>query len=135
MTSGALWIESSSLLTETPEVPASKAWKDCLACYEDLRIPPPVARLVCRIGVCHATICMKDVVKELVARDRKRKVQIYRREDGSFGFEARRFSEEPRELCWIPYGRFSECFAADLQTAEFEARGRVDWLRGQMDDS
>ncbi len=77
---------------------------------------------------------MRSVVNELVARHGKRKVQIFRREDGSFGFEALRFSDDPQELCWIPDGRFSECFAEDEQTAEFEARGRVDWLRDNESD-
>jgi hypothetical protein len=72
---------------------------------------------------------MRSIVKELVARDGKRKVQIFRREDGSFGFEALRFSDEPLEMCWIPYGRFSECFAGDEQKAESEARSRVRWLQ------
>jgi hypothetical protein len=49
--------------------------------------------------------------------------------DGSFGFEALRFSDEPLEMCWIPDGRFSECFAGDEQTAESEARSRVHWLQ------
>jgi hypothetical protein len=77
---------------------------------------------------------MKLSVKELLARDGKRKVQVFRREDGSFGFEALRYSDEPLELCWVPYGRFSECFAGDAQTAEAEARGRVDWLRDIEND-
>ena len=72
---------------------------------------------------------MKQVTKELLAFDGKRKVEIFRREDGSYGFEVLRFSDAPTELSWIPYGRFSECFVPDEQTAESEARGRVDWLR------
>jgi hypothetical protein len=78
---------------------------------------------------------MKFVVKELSAGDGKRKVQVFRREDGSFGFEAFIYSDEPLELCWIPYGRFSECFADNAQTAEAEARSRVEWLRDSENDS
>ncbi len=77
---------------------------------------------------------MRTVVKELVARDGKQKVEIFRRDDGSFGFAVLRFSDESLELCWIPYGRFSECFADDKQTAESEARSRVDWLQGHGAD-
>jgi len=77
---------------------------------------------------------MKSIVKELVARDGKQKVRFFRRHDGSFGFESLRFSEEPLEGCWIPHGRFSECFAPSLEAAEREARGRVDWLRDERDD-
>jgi hypothetical protein len=77
---------------------------------------------------------MKLIVKELVARDGKRKVQIFRRHDGSFGFDSLRFSEEPLERCWISHGRFSECIAPSPEIAEREARGRVDWLRDEGDD-
>jgi len=72
---------------------------------------------------------MRSIIKELTAQDGKRRVQIFKREDGSFGFEALRFSDEPLEMCWFPDGRFSECFASDEKTAESEARGRVHWLR------
>lgn len=77
---------------------------------------------------------MMTIVNELVAPDGKRKVQVFRRDDGSFGFESLRFSEEPLEMCWIPHGRFSECFAPTADIAEREARGRVDWLRDDDDD-
>jgi len=72
---------------------------------------------------------MRSIVKELISPDGKRKVRIFRRENGSFGFEALRFSDEPLEVCWIPDGRFSECFVGDEQTAESEARGRILWLQ------
>lgn len=67
-------------------------------------------------------------VKKLLADDRRRKVRIFERDDGSFGFEVLRFSDDPLEMCWVPYGRFSECVAPDAETAESEARERVDWL-------
>jgi hypothetical protein len=77
---------------------------------------------------------MNTIVKEFVAPDGKRKLQVFRRDDGSFGFESLRFSEEPLEMCWIPHGPFSECFAPTAEIAEDEARGRVDWLRDETDD-
>ena len=72
---------------------------------------------------------MRSVVKELVSADGKRKVEIVQRADGVFGFEAWRFSDEPREQCWIPDGQYSVCLATDAATAEREARGRVYWLK------
>ena len=63
---------------------------------------------------------MDSVVKVLMSRDGKRKVEIFRAADGTYGFEELYFSEEPRERCWI---------AADAEIAEREARGRVEWLR------
>ena len=76
----------------------------------------------------------KTIVKELIATDGKRKVQVFRRDDGSFGFESFRFSEEPLEMSWIPYGRYSRCFAPSAEIAEREARGRVEWLRDEKDN-
>ena len=77
---------------------------------------------------------MNSTVKELVARDGNRKVRIFRRAEGSFGFESLRFSEEPLERCWVPHGKFSECFAPSPEAAEREARRRVDWLRDEDAD-
>jgi hypothetical protein len=77
---------------------------------------------------------MGTIVRELLASDRKRKVQIFRRDDGSFGFDSLVFSEDPLEMCWIPHGRFSQCFASSLEIAEREARVRVDWLHDLHDD-
>jgi hypothetical protein len=74
---------------------------------------------------------MKTVVRELVASDGMRKVVLYRRDDGTFGFESLRFSEDSLEKCWIPHGRFSECIASSADIAEREARGRVEWLRDE----
>lgn len=72
---------------------------------------------------------MQHVERELVSDDGKHKVELFRRENGSYGFRVLRWSDEPAERCWVPFGRFSECFAPVLETAEAEARSRVEWLR------
>ena len=77
---------------------------------------------------------MKTIVRELVAPDGKQKVQVFRRDDGSFGFESLRFSEDSLEMCWIPDGKYAESFAPSAETAECEARGRVGWLIREGDD-
>jgi hypothetical protein len=77
---------------------------------------------------------VKTIIKELMASDGTRKVQIFQRSDGSFGFESLRFSDDPLEMCWIVQGRYSECFARSAEAAEHEARGRVDWLLLEGDD-
>jgi hypothetical protein len=77
---------------------------------------------------------MRIVIKEILATGGKRKVQIYQRDDGSFGFGALQFSEDPLENCWIPHGRFSECIALSAEIAEREARGRIDWLADEHND-
>lgn len=69
------------------------------------------------------------IVKEILDATGKRKVEIIQRADGSCGFSAWVFSDDPLEKCWIPIGRYSECYAPDADRAESEARGRVDWLR------
>ncbi len=76
---------------------------------------------------------MYSVIKEILAPDGKHKVEIIHRSDGSFGFEAWKFSDEPMEQCWFPYGRYSICFAADAATAEKEARERVDFIKAIKD--
>ena len=68
-------------------------------------------------------------MKELISRHGTLKVHIFRRETGTFGFDQWLFSDEPGEHCWVPHGRFSECVAPDAQTAEQEARDRIEWLR------
>lgn len=60
--------------------------------------------------------------------------EVFKRADGSFGFESLLFSDDPLEMAWIPHGKFSECFASTAEIATREARGRVDWLREQSDD-
>lgn len=69
---------------------------------------------------------MKKIEKVIQRADGQRKVELFRRRDGSFGFEEMKWSEN--ENCWIPFGRYSECFADDLEIAESEARGRVQWV-------
>lgn len=74
------------------------------------------------------------IIKELFSCDGTRKVEIYQREDGSFGFGSMYFSDDPREMSWCPLGGFSACYAENASIAEREARGRVDWLREEKDD-
>jgi hypothetical protein len=56
----------------------------------------------------------------------KRRVVIFQRDDGSFGFDAEHFSDEPLEMAWLPSGFDSRCDTAER--ALVEARGRVGWL-------
>ena len=69
---------------------------------------------------------MQSVVKSIEHPDGLRKVEVFRRADGTFGFEALKWAEQ--EQCWLPYGRYADCFAASAEIAEREARGRVEWL-------
>lgn len=59
----------------------------------------------------------------------KRRVVLFRRDDGTFGFQEERFSSDPLEQCWLPFvERRSECRCDSLESAMREARGRIDWL-------
>jgi hypothetical protein len=75
------------------------------------------------------------VVRTLSSTDGRRKVEIYRRDDGTYGFEAWNWSDEPLERCWIPYGNFSHCIAPNADGPEREARGRVPWLSSGGEDA
>jgi hypothetical protein len=57
-----------------------------------------------------------------------RRVVIYRREEGTYGFEEQRFSAAPEECCWLPVCRRSETVCPTEEIAIREARGRVNWL-------
>jgi hypothetical protein len=57
---------------------------------------------------------------------RKRRVIVFQRDDGSFGFDEERFSDEPLEMAWLPYGPDCRCDSAERALSE--AHGRVPWL-------
>jgi hypothetical protein len=63
------------------------------------------------------------IIQTIYDDSRKRRVIIFHRNDGSFGFEEEFFSDEPLELAWLPSGR-------DL----VEACGRVEWLAERAPD-
>ena len=77
---------------------------------------------------------MRKTVKCLPSPDGKKRVQLFRRDDGSFGFSAQKLATEYPSDAWIPTGRYSECFASDVSAAESEARARVPWLSGPLPD-
>ena len=68
------------------------------------------------------------VVSTITSADGLRKIEVFERPDGSFGFEGYRFSREPTERCWIPYGFFASRFDNPV-TAENEALERVSWSK------
>ena len=57
---------------------------------------------------------------------RKNRVIVFQRDDGSFGFDAEHFSDEPLEMAWLSSGFDSRCDTAEHALSE--ARGRVSWL-------
>jgi hypothetical protein len=72
---------------------------------------------------------MKEV-QVIYDDSQKRRVVIFENAQGSFGFEEQRFSEEPLEMAWIPFGNppRPNCHCDSADRALFEARGRIAWL-------
>lgn len=56
-----------------------------------------------------------------------RKIDVFQREDETYGFEPQRWLED--EEAWATDGRYSECRIASLEDAISEAIGRVDWVQ------
>ena len=77
---------------------------------------------------------MKRILKEIFSSDLKRKTVIFQREDNSFSFEEQIFSEDPFELCWIPYGKYSISYFDNALKAEREAKSRINWLENEQSD-
>ena len=72
---------------------------------------------------------IEEVVRTIYSRDRLRRVEVFRRDDGSFGFKEDAFSDESFEQCWIDYAvRHSESFCPSEQIMLREVFGRVGWL-------
>lgn len=66
------------------------------------------------------------VVKTIHNQQGNRRVDIFQRKNGTFGFEELRYAIE--EGAWLPIGRYSIAVIDTLERAEQGARGRVDWI-------
>jgi hypothetical protein len=71
---------------------------------------------------------MDEIVQTVYSRDRKNRIHIVRRSNGTCGYEEEYFSEDEYEMCWIPVGQRPFCVCDSPETALREARGRVIWL-------
>ena len=67
-----------------------------------------------------------QIVESIFNADRTRRVDIFERADGTFGFEELKFGEE--EQGWFPSGCYTVSFTGSVGDALREARGRVRWL-------
>jgi hypothetical protein len=68
----------------------------------------------------------KKVIKTIFSADRTRRVDVFERDDGTFGFEELEFGEQ--EQSWFPCGRYSEARTSSAEESLNEARGRIQWL-------
>lgn len=66
------------------------------------------------------------IKKTFVKSDGMRKVEIFQRENKTFGFRELEFGLE--ENSWYPVGRYSLAVIDSLDNAIREAEGRVPWL-------
>jgi hypothetical protein len=69
---------------------------------------------------------MRKVERTFWNKDGTRKVEIYRRPDGTFGFEELKYGQE--EQSWFPVGMYSFAVVDSLEHAIKEAESRVSWL-------
>ena len=79
----------------------------------------------CNMKACRFPMTAKTL-KTITDRSGKRRVDIYQRTDGSFGFEDWEFGS--KEGSWYPVGRYSHAAIDTLENAEKEARSRIQWL-------
>jgi hypothetical protein len=70
----------------------------------------------------------RKTVRTIYSPDRRRRVIIFYRADGTYGFEHEHYSSEPREQCWIYGLKQSETRCPTEQIALRECISRVDWL-------
>lgn len=56
---------------------------------------------------------------------KKRRIVIFQRANGSYGFEEQRFSDDPHEMAWIPQCKDATSICASAELALAEARGRI----------
>jgi hypothetical protein len=74
------------------------------------------------------------VVKSIVSADGQRRVDIFKRDDGFFGFvELKHYQCEECDTCsspsyWAPAGPPFESITETLEIAEREARSTIAWL-------
>lgn len=69
-----------------------------------------------------------ETIRTLWSTDRKSRVKVFQRADGTFGFLEERYSDDEFEKCWIPYFGQTESFCATEDIAIREATSRVAWL-------
>lgn len=69
---------------------------------------------------------MTTTLKTLLNNDGTKKIEIFRRDNGTFGFQELVFLTQER--AWTPFNQRANPICDSLERAESEARERVDWL-------
>jgi len=74
-------------------------------------------------------------VETIYDSQHKRRVIIFRRADGTYGFFEEHCSEDPFEHCWIPSTHdHTECICDTPENVYREVYGRVSWLTKPSDE-
>jgi len=81
------------------------------------------------------TPVQRAFVRALTSQDGKRRVFVVDRGGGRFGYDEEYFSNHPDERCWVPLRQVPLTLCDSAESAEREARGRVDWLRDASEES
>lgn len=68
-----------------------------------------------------------EITKIINSGDGQNKVEIYKRSEGTFGFEVYAFGKE--EDCWFSTGRYSYGIFSSEKDAEVEVRTRIEWAK------
>ncbi len=66
-------------------------------------------------------------LRTILSPDGQFRVQLFRRRDGTFGFEEHKFLSD--EKAWVPHGRYSTPFLEAEEAALQEALSRVEWMK------
>ena len=60
----------------------------------------------------------------------KRRCTVFACGDGTYSFLEEKFSDDPREVCWLPVSyRQSKPICTSFEIALREARGQVEWMQ------
>jgi hypothetical protein len=77
---------------------------------------------------------MTEQERVIYDRTGKRRVQIFRSDDGFFSFLEEKFSDQEFEQCWLPLTwRRSQPVCDTFETALREAKGRIEWLAEMLE--
>lgn len=74
------------------------------------------------------------VVQRFFDAEERRYVDVFCRDDGTFGFSESKWSDEPLEMMWLEQGD-QQSYSDTADTAMREARGRIRWFREMLADA
>ena len=67
-----------------------------------------------------------DVIRTFSSPDGRERLVIFKRDDGTYGFDHEKWGDYPEEQCWIPWTNFAS-FCATEEIAVREGLSRMGW--------